>query len=33
MFEIKHSLKKYLTKTEEDEARKAFQIFDQDGSG
>lgn len=30
---IKHSLKKYLTKKEQEETLKAFRLFDQDGSG
>jgi Ca2+-binding EF-hand superfamily protein len=30
---IKLSLKKYLTKKEQEETLKAFRLFDQDGSG
>jgi Ca2+-binding EF-hand superfamily protein len=33
MYEIKHSMRKYLTRKEEKEAQEAFKIFDQDGSG
>ena len=33
MYEVKHSMRKYLTPKEEKEAEEAFRIFDQDGSG
>lgn len=33
MMQSKEPMRKYLTKKEEEEALKAFRIFDQDGSG
>ena len=33
MSEVKNSMSRYLTKKEEEEALKAFRIFDQDNSG